>query len=398
MKSRRGEAGLTLIEMMVAVLISMVLAVAIMSVMSSFEGRRRTLGSASDLDQAGSLALFQIDGWIRSAGTGLVQGNAYAYGCKLHASRSATQILPATSALPAPFASVKAGAAGEFRLAPVMILPGQTTPGVSGQPSDVLVLMSSGNDGSQVAAPLTAPPAAAQLSVANTTDFAANDLLLIADQQAASGGGAADCLVSQASSATPTNGMATTLPLGGAYYAASVGTRAVTDFTGDAVAIDLGGDGTAAASSLAPAFQLVGVGDNDTLFSYDLLLTSPAPLQARAEGVFELHAVYGVDSTGSGTNKIDKWVDAGADGGYSVSALSAGDAAATGLLKNIRAVRVALVMRTSLPEKKAVETATTLTLFPDLDGLTLTRKLSPAEQHYRYRVLETTIPVRNNNY
>ncbi|MEO5686395.1 MAG: PilW family protein [Burkholderiaceae bacterium] len=402
MMRRQAQAGMTLIEMMIAVVISMILSMAVMLVMSSFEGRRRTLGSTSDLDQAGNLAMFQLDRWIRSAGTGIVQGNSYTYGCKLFASKSGTQLLPVTSAspLPAPFAAVNPGTSGEFRLAPMLILPGQTTPGASGQASDVLVVMSSGNDGAQVPTPFTAPPAAAQLTVYNTTEFSASDLLLIADQQQASPSGPANCLVSQASNTLSTTGVGKTLPLAGTYYAATVGTRSVTNFTKDAVAIDLGGDGTSTATSLPPSFLLLGVGDNNTLFSYDLLKASATPLQAQGEGVFEMHAVYGIDSTGNSSNKIDQWVSGASTSAYSVSALSAGTAAASGLLKNIRAVRVALIMRTALPEKDVVNAATTLTMFPDLSAwsLTLPRTLSVAEQHYRYRVVETTIPVRNNNY
>jgi len=134
-RRRQSQAGVTLIEMMVALVISMVLSIAVMLVLSTFEGRRRTLGSTSDLDQTGALAMFQLDRWIRSAGSGLGQGSSFVYGCTLFAARSGHQILPATEPLPAPFATVDPGSSGVFRLAPVLILPGQTRPGVSGHAS-----------------------------------------------------------------------------------------------------------------------------------------------------------------------------------------------------------------------------------------------------------------------
>lgn len=397
MRRRHAEAGMTLIEMMVAVAISMVLTIAVMLVMSSFEGRRRTLGSSSDLDQAGNVAMFQLDRWVRSAGTGIVQGNAYTYGCKLFASKASTQVLPATAALPAPFASVNPGASGVFRLAPVLILPDQTTPGVSGNTSDVLVLMSSGNDSAQVPTPFTDVPAAASLTVANTTEFAAYEMVLLADQQMASATSLADCMVSEVASTLVAGGVGKALPLAGTYYAGTVSTRSVTNFTDSGVVMDLGGDGTANATGQAPTFQLVGVGDNDTLFTYDLLKTSATPLQAQAEGVFELHAMYGVDTNSDGA--VDSWVGAGSTSAYSVSALSAGTPAAAGLLKSIRAVHVALILRTALPEKDLVAASSTLSYFNGLPGVAaVSRSLSSAEQHYRYRVLESTIPVRNNSY
>jgi type IV pilus assembly protein PilW len=208
-------------------------------------------------------------------------------------------------------------------------------------------------------------------------------------------------MVSQADPATPTNGVATSLSLSGPYYASSISSIPVTlagSFTFSSVAIDLGGS-TTTGGSAPPLFQVVGVGDNDTLFSYDLLgVTSPA-LQAQADGVFEMHAVYGVDSTGNANNVIDKWVDATSTSDYYADKLTAGTATAAGLLKNIRAVHVALIMRTSLPERDPTGTPAKLTYFTNVPGLTAqTRTMTTAEQAYRYRVIETTIPVRNNQY
>jgi type IV pilus assembly protein PilW len=155
-------------------------------------------------------------------------------------------------------------------------------------------------------------------------------------------------------------------------------------------AIDLGNVG----KNRPPSFQLVGVGDHNTLYSYDLLQTVDTPLQARAEGVFELHALYGVDTDGD--SKVDAWVSP-SSGDYSLAALSAGTSAAASLLKNIKAVRVGLILRTSLPEKDVVS-STKLELFSDINSgsLTYSRTLTDEEQKYRYRTIEATIPLRNN--
>lgn len=400
MKARREpQAGVTLIEMMVALVISMVMSIAVMLVLSTFEGRRRTLGSTSDLDQTGALAMFQLDRWIRSAGSGLGQGSGYAYGCKLFAARSGRQILPVPGSLPSPFNAVNPGEAGVFRLAPVLILPGQTTPNVSGKPSDVLVVMSAGNDASQAPSVLTAPPTGAQLTAANVTEFSPGDLLLVADHHKSAAGGPADCVVSQVSASLASSGTGTAIPLGGTgstYDGANVSGASIANLTDDPVAFDLGAS-TASGNGQPPAFHLIGVGDNDSLYAYDLLQVAGAAPQGQADGVFEMHAVYGIDSTGSTNNKIDQWVGAGGASPYSVAALSDGSASAMKLLKNIRAVRVGLILRTSLPEKDAVAPGA-LSLFADLPGLALTRTLTPSEQHFRYRVIETTVPVRNNSF
>ena len=405
--NRRPARGMTLIEMMVALAIGLILSLAIFAIMAVFEGRRRTVVASSELDQSAGVAMFQIDRWARSAGTGFGSAASYGYGCELFATDSdGSRILPMQAALPAPFAAVNPGAKGIFRLAPLLILPGQTSPGASnavkdGHLSDVLVLMSSGNGGSQVATAFTAAATTTGLTVANTLAFSGGDLVLLADRQLAATGGIAPCMVTQADS-TVTSGLFTAMPLGGARYAASIDSASVSNYSMTGVAFNIGN----LASAQPPSFQLLGVGDNNTLYSYDLLHTSDTALQARAEGVFELHALYGIGSSSDRT--VDTWVSP-SDGKYTVEALSAGTPAAAALLATIRAVRIGLIMRTSLPERSgsaagaasgAATTATSLTLFSDLadPALVYTRALAAAEQQYRYRTLEATIPLRNNAF
>lgn len=388
MRTVKTQRGVTLIELMVALLIGMMLALAVSVVMSSFEGRRRTGNAGSELEKSGTLALLQIERWVRSAGTGFGQAAAYAYGCPLYASKSSTQILPA-STLDAPFASVNPGTSGTFRLAPVLILPGQTTPGASGSSSDVLVLMSSGAAWGSVPMPFGAEGGTAALTLVNTLPFTANDLVLVTDQQPASDGSIAPCLVTQADS-TATSNSAATLALGGSWYLSSVGSVSPASYSDTGAALSLGN----VALGRPPSFRLVGVGDHNTLYSYDLLKTGDTALQAQAEGVFELHALYGIDSNGD--EVVDAWVSpSDTAAGYTVATLGNGSAAAAGLLKNIKALRVGLILRTALPEKDEVS-ASSLTLFSDLTALTFTRTLTSAERHYRYRTIEATIPVRNN--
>jgi type IV pilus assembly protein PilW len=63
-------------------------------------------------------------------------------------------------------------------------------------------------------------------------------------------------------------------------------------------------------------------------------------------------------------------------------------------------VRIALVLRSANYEKEnasgELPAPATLTLFKDLaSSLQQTVTLSTAEQHYRHRVVESTIPLRN---
>lgn len=387
--SRRREAGMTLIELMVGLLIGMLLTLAIFEVMATFEGRKRTLTSVNDIEHAGQLALYKIDSWLRSAGAGLPQSAAYAYGCPVYASKSSVPILPLTTTLDPPFASVNPGTSGVFRAAPVLILPDQTTPGASGKTSDVLVMMAaSGDSGTPVPFSESSVATSSSLDLQNTVDFSANDLVLVADQQSLPGGARKPCMVGQVGSTF--TGASSPLPLSGDYQAATISSASLTSYSSAAVAMKLGN----VASGRTPLFMLLGVGDDNVLYSYDLLRTNDNTLQAQAEGVFEMHAVYGVDTNNDG--KIDSWVSP-STGNYALSVLSAGDQIAATRLAQIKAIRVGLILRTSLAEREVAPNLP-LTLFADLDKLVYTRSLSDQEQHFRYRTMETTIPVRNNSF
>lgn len=393
-KPRQRQCGFSLIELMVALTIGMVLTIAVFSVLAAWETKKRVTTGLNDLEQAGSLALYQLDTWSRSAGSGFsgaaAVGNSI-YGCLLRATGPDGQTLPRKSALPAPFAEVDPDGEGNFPLLPVMILPGATEPGESGEPSDALLLMAGSSQQSGVALQLAADPTDSQLTLNNTLGFRASDLLLLADNKIGR-----NCLLTQVASDFSSNsGKATQVGLGGSFHAATIGDTAIaSSFSQDGgMVLPMGAAGTH-----PPQFLLVGVGDHNTLFSYDLLQTAgtDAALQARADSVFELHALYGVDTDGDGT--VDEWASA-ASGDYTVDALMAGTTAAKLRLLRIKALRVGLILRTTLPEKTAEETSTadTLVLFSDLDeALQVRRELDEDARRYRYRLMEATLPLRNH--
>ena len=145
-------------------------------------------------------------------------------------------------------------------------------------------------------------------------------------------------------------------------------------------------------------FQVLGVGANNTLFSYDILqLTSATPIPI-ADGVVEMRALYGVDSTNDGLP--DTWVQPTTGTNvtsdpYSAPVLTSGSAASLARLRRIVAVRVGFFLRTSLYEKDVV-TGANPTMFGDLGTtVTQTRTLTTDETHYRWRAVEMTVPLRN---
>ncbi len=398
---RSKQSGLSLVELMVAMVIGLIVSLAIFSTLQTFEGRKRTNTSINDIDQAGNYAIYAVDKWVRSAGSGFTQSNGATFGCTLTAAKGGTQILPRLAALPAPFASVNPGTTNIFKLAPILIGPGQTVPavsaaGVSTSTSDILIIMAGASGNGEVATTFSAIPSATQLNVVNTVGFASNDLVLVTDLSSGPTGTA--CMLEQVA-ASFTGGATTALTLNSTgtntYYGATINSKALTSYTDilNSTVFNLGN------TANPPTLIVLGVGDNNTLFGFDLLQAQnpldstnaqqPFPI---ADGVFELHALYGIDSGNDG--KIDTWTQA--TGNYTPANLTSGTAEALSRLKSIKAVRIGLIMRTSLQEKDDVAPAS-LALFGDLgSSLQYTRTLASSEKKYRYRTIETTVPLRNS--
>lgn len=403
--NRNSQGGMSLVELMVAMVIALLVSVAVFTVLQAFENRKRSSTSVNDINQAGNYAIYALDKLARSAGSGFTQGDAATYGCTLTAARNGVQILPRTAALPTPFASVTTGVSNVFKLIPLLIVPGGTTPSISGGSSDVLIVMGGHAGQGENAVRFSAVPTATQLNLASTKGFKGGDQFIVADLSAASAGD--PCLIEEVVSGF-SGGATSALLLGanatnGSYYyqAAINGTSLVSfaDTTNDVV-FGLGNIG----AGNSPVFAVLGVGDNNTLMSFDLLQSQnpvnngvqlPSPI---ADGVFEMHARYGIDSDDDG--KTDSWVAASGD--FSPDNLTSGTEAAFKLISRIKAIRIVLLMRTAIPEKDSVsnyavsecnKASDAISYFCSLSSAT--RTLTEEEQHYRYRVIEAQIPLRN---
>jgi len=402
--THKRQSGFSLVELMVVIAIVLVMSLAIFGVMSTSESKKRTLTSVNDINQSGNFAMFQLEKAARIAGSGFSQSFAQSFGCKLFAKQSTNGvILPYSGAtMSAPFTALNTALGGVYRLAPIIIAKNATAPDmtnmVSAHSSDALIVMSGSSGYGEIPTSFTNYAVSGQLNLQNTLSFRANDLVLIADQAGASG--SLPCMIEQVSSTFTTGGAVTALPLAGTFYANPISTTAkgskdLTSYSNNALAMNIGNT-----NGNPPSFQLLGVGDKNVLFLYDLLqggtYDTPIPM---ADGVFEMHALYGVDTNNDGL--VDTWVDPSATG-YDYATLESGTVAANNTLVTIKAIRIGLIMRTSLPEKAPVSPAppaTTgpLTLFSDIStALTYTRTLTGAEKNYRYRTIESTIPLRNS--
>jgi type IV pilus assembly protein PilW len=371
------QLGFSLIELMVGLVIGLLMSLVVYNVLNVNEGRKRTTTSLNDINQSGNYAIYQLEKFIRSAGSGFTGGGDkvgadYTYGCRLDMALNGAQLTPATT-FPSPFDTVST----TIRMAPVII-----DDGAAGAGGDVIITMA-GNAGlGESPTSFALLPTTATLKLVNHAGVRANDIVLLTDITAPN---VSPCLMQQvASSFTPIAG-GSNVALAGSYYTALINTRSVADYTAAAQVINLG---------QAPNLNMFAVGANNTLMKYDLmqnrqadsLVATPNP-SAYVDGVYQMQALYGVD-TSPPTASLT-WV--APTGAFSSANLLIGTSAAALNLKRIKAIKIGVVMRTSLLERETVN-ASTLQLFKDT-LLPVTVNLNPTT--FRYRSFEAVIPLRN---
>ena len=368
---RLRQQGFSLIELLVGMLVSMICIMAIMSAFAVYEGHKRTTTSGNDAQQNGSYALYAMERQLRTAGSGIVQGFNYSlWGCPVSAysytGSSTTPTLPATS-LPAPFSTSSWPLTA--RLVPVLIAAGGSNPDVIGTVS--------GNSALQVfQITVSSTPSASSVVVSNALGILTGDYLI----GTLSNG---TCALVHTPSASPTAQVSST------NIALDMTNSAPTGLITATKLFDLGP---------SPAFTLFGVDPStNSLVSYDLLQrpinNNAATVMPIADGIVQLKALYGIHNIGdTNPNQIDQWVQP--TGTWDIGTLTASTAAAQTAMSQIQAIRVAVVAQSRLPERSTDYVGgTSLTLFPDLSS-SLQYTVTTQTQ-YRYKVYDTTIPIRN---
>ncbi len=377
---RVSHGGFTLIELMVAILIGLVLTLAVTSTYVIGESHRRVTTSTNDMDQTGNYATSTLDRAIRSAGSGFKQGGlqAGAFACRLNASLPVGPSMPRTTAFPAPFAGLLNGSPGKMIVAPVLIAENQ-----SDGRSDVLIVMGgSAASGDVPRLVASADPTGASLRLFNTVGLNGGDLGLVSQKATT------DCFLEQVNTSFVDSNGNDALPLAGSYVTAGTSLAPLVA-GGDAYFSPLG-------KSDEARFQLFGVGADRTLYSYDLLKANGIDeSQAIANNVVAMHALYGIDSNGDGV--LDQWVSPqGSD--FAIDSLM-NDKQAPDKIRQIVAVHVAVVLQSDYAEKPKVSGETfapdSITLFSDVKAAANVTRQVTLDPMYRYRVVETTIPLRN---
>ena len=372
-RTGRTPAGFSLIELMVGIVVSLIGSLAMLLTFAQFEAQKRRTTAANDRQENGSFAAVELERVIRTAGSGLVQGKNHGLsGCPIVASANGTPLLPIPDALPAPFDAVPR----TVRAIPILVRDGGRGP--NGSKPDTLSVIA-GNPAVRVFQATVQPGTTGSLlTVDNAVGIQAGDggADYLLGTPNASGNCVLGLLNRSVSSAPPTFSLAAA-PSNG--------------FIGTPKVFDLGQN---------PTLALYGIDTSQTpnvLVRYDLLGGTQASI---ADGIVMLKAVYGVDDGAAAglpaggvadDGVIDEWVSP--TGAWDFDQLSSGTSQAAAAVRQIKAVRVALVAQSEIAERlQDYSGPEQMDLFPDLGSSKTTIALSP---HFRYKVYDVTIPVRN---
>ena len=335
--------GVGLVETMIGLVVGMLMVLVIFQVYQVHEGQKRTTTGGSDAQQNAGYGLFMIGRDISIAGNGIAASATALDGCAL------------------------------LRPIPIVISAGAT----DSDPDSVTVLYGGSSSLSTPVAflnnaTIVSASSAGPYQVASPVGFSPNDVIAAVE--------GANCTLSTIDAGgvvvSGTTGYATIT------HTPIAGNMATTYNAINAALVNLGA-AASATSDTAVARVVYSVDPaTSTLRSQNQLPTN-GPINAVVSDVINLKAQFGLDTDNDGT--VDTWQ--AATGQWSAANVVTQPLAT---LLQVRAVRVAIVTRSEQYERDLV-TPGPLLMF---DGAT-TMNLGADEQHYRYKVFETIIPLRN---
>lgn len=357
---RAGMQGFSIIEIMVGLIIGLLTLLAIYQLYTTSEGRRRTVTSVSQAQSAGSMALFAIERDIRSAGIGFSTLDSTAFGCTVAASNG--------SLSPAEF---------QFPLVPVRIVDGKK------------IWVLTGTSGNMFAGARYASSASGEFQMEKSNaGFQPGDVIV-----GTSDSNPSECLMMETTRGAGTM-VSTSNPAAPAVYqGVAHGLGSYTHFyTGSTVTATRNGGsksnmlnaglGEGSLYSLGPSPSLhVWSLENNQLMRYNALNEAEASKVVVAQDVIDLVAEYGYDANNNG--KIDQSNEWRSDLN-AVSPLK---------WERVIAVRIAVLVRSSHFERDEVTPVQ-----PKWSNGNKTFNMGGAGEdwkHYRYRVYESVIPLRN---
>jgi type IV pilus assembly protein PilW len=393
------QSGFSLIEIMIALLLSLIAILVIGQVFSLSEARKRITTGSADAQQSATINLFEISRLTRMGGSGLTQGETIetkVWGCRLQAALNGTALVPpASGQYPSPFENLPAAT----RVFPAVVYRGQGYVGNQSSPNrggDVLAIFGGNSGAGQIQYDFTGSEGfdlGTQFPNKNSVNGIERGDRLLGFSTL---GGSSPCYIAQVNPATGIGGgifdpygagvardagTKKAIPLGGPYHFPN-GFTSLPDIVSARV-INLG---------QSPNLFMLGVNAQNQLVQLDVLnaagIVPNVPLVI-AENVVDFRAVLGVKSPR--TNPITWLPDTNTT--YSEAQLAAEPRRAD----DIFAVRVAVVIRSAEPHNDS-DAPTSYTVFPEDPSLRKVVSLDAEAARYRYQVYDATIQIRNMPY
>jgi len=372
---RPAQAGLSLVEIMVGVLIGMIGIIVIFQMLATSESRKRSATAGSDVQVSGVIALTSIERDVREAGYGFASAGYD------------TGITPLMGCTVNAYDSGRPTAAFTYRLTPVQIIQG------AGTASDTVIVLR-GNGSTFPAAHVFTESTDTSKKTRGRAGISPRDYLLVGRVTPT-----LDCMtveitdVSDADALTIRHNQGTYnytvyLPNGSTSVEARIARHnniaPPASFTAGYL-FNLGN---------GPRRNIWTVSGGKLQVTNDLLYQDTNgdnindPVEV-ADNVITLQAQYGIDANNNGRIESSEWTTT--------------DPATVVQWANVLAVRLALLVRSNQFEKTTVTTTVPSWTggqfaITNLDGTASSG--SPADaadnwRHYRYRVYETVIPLRN---
>lgn len=372
LKQRRTTAGFTLVELLVAMLIGLITVVVIGQVMAVTEERKRSITSGSDTTINGALSLFTVERDVKSSGYGLTTVLS-ALGCDIHMQYAGGPVQTLT-------------------MSPISIVDGP-----SGAPDSIRVLASD-KVGISLPTRVTVdhPAMAANFFVESDVGIQAGDMMVAVPESPSA---ANWCSLFQVTNT------------GGGGGGGGQGQNQVLHNSGQSDWNQPGGQTIFPASGYPAGSYLVNLGrlldhtydisNNSLRLTQFNSTSSTSPSREIFSQIVQMQAVYGKDTNND--CKVDTW--------------EVSQPTSPVQWQQLRAVRIALVARSQIPEKDVVTLNETdvnaarrcntanpnpsIACWrpnPDLaaSGVAINLDATATNwQNYRYRVFEVTVPVRN---
>jgi type IV pilus assembly protein PilW len=355
-QSPRNQAGFSLIEILVGLAIGLLATLVIMQVFSVFEGQKRTTSGAADAQTNGSIAIYSIEHELKMAGYGL---------------------LPTASNTPLNCTTTNYGATGMTSMSPVVITDGGTAAGASDSITIHYGNSSSGGVPSQIGG---VGPGPNDVTLGNNMGCQVGDVAMVVNGATC---GFTNVITPAAVPDNVTIGLNNTaiIPANPTNYSVACLGSWITSIFRVNPSYDPSG-ATGAANSRAYMEKATTVASTPVV-----------------SDIVNIQAQYGV-STIASSNQVTQWVDAT---GTTWAAPTVADR------NRIKSIHVAVVARSGLYEKAIVTNICTTTKGTVNNGpcawddsnvnVNAAPKIDlsndPNWQHYRYRVFETIIPLRN---